>query len=521
MLKEQNFILGKHLTAIVGRNKTLKSTLLGIITQPFTITDTKNPLYGSKTLDGYNFRSQFFEKYKFDINEKAGDHYWETTLHDDFKDFAKYNPYPQASIYREKSTSNAIRLWHPKDRSKGSGYIQIPVYFLSLSRLFPIGETSATDETLNPTDLTKAEKELFNQEYCKILSDMDENIQDITTNKEDKITLVGVKTDKYSQLTNSAGQSNVSKIVLSVLSFKRLKDTFKQDYKGGILGIDELDATLHPSAQRHLVKFLHKYSKLLNLQIIFTTHSEHILNELRDMVLQDQDMTNNVILHLKKNTADSYIQVKETKKLSDFNAAIADLNLTPYEKAKLNVFCEDNVTQNLLKKAIGTNFYKRINTISPGIGYAEYMNLHKTDLKEFQNALIILDGDVKKENDKIKKWLKDSKNVMLLPDETCPEISFYNMLQNDKNFAIFNTSRKSEDDKAVLFQDFIPTSKPKVHKDEKEFCKRWFKTLSNKDKTAIYSTWKKVHTKECDNFKENFKQKFNSIADKIMIEPIE
>lgn len=54
--------LGKNLTAIAGRNATLKTTLLGIIGQPFTIS-RQHPMYGCKTIDDYNFRSQF--KWKF------------------------------------------------------------------------------------------------------------------------------------------------------------------------------------------------------------------------------------------------------------------------------------------------------------------------------------------------------------------------------------------------------------------------------------------------------------------------
>ena len=58
-----SFSLGKCITAISGRNATQKTTLLGMIGQPFTISKD-NPMYGCKTIDGYNFRSQFKEKFK-------------------------------------------------------------------------------------------------------------------------------------------------------------------------------------------------------------------------------------------------------------------------------------------------------------------------------------------------------------------------------------------------------------------------------------------------------------------------
>lgn len=519
--QNQTFHLGNYLTAIAGRNKTLKSTLLGILTQPFSITNADSPLYGCKTLDGYNFRSQFKEKFKFDKTETVGAHAWEITLTEEAASLAKYNPFKISSISRSKK-DQTIRFWNSADRSKGSGYIQAPVYFLSLSRLFPVGETALSAKTIRPANLSPEEQTQFNQEYAKILTDQ-ETILNTTYGKDKKITSVGVNTQDGSHLTNSAGQSNIARIILAVFSFQRLKDNNPTGYKGGILAIDEIDATLHPSAQKHLIKFLHKYAKKLDLQIIFTTHSQHILDELRDMVLRDQNSDNNKVLYLRleRKALDSHVKILETKEIKDFNMAVSDLKLLPYKAARINVFCEDPVTRNLLSKTIGSNYYKRINPIATGIGCSEYMKLHKSPLKEFKNALIILDGDVKKENDEIKKWINRSKNVLSLPDDTCPEISFYNMLQNPENFIKFNISRKSEDSSDVLFQFFMPTSKPTEHKKEKEFCKNWFSSLCTKDKNAIYSTWKKVHAEECNQFKNKFREQFNAIAEKMMIEPLE
>lgn len=519
--QNQTFQIGNYLTAIAGRNKTLKSTLLGIITQPFSITNTESPLYGNKTLEGYNFRSQFKEKFKFDNNETVGSHTWEITLTEDASSLAKYNPFKLTSIPRSQK-DQTIRFWHPTDRSKGSGYIQAPVYFLSLSRLFPVGETALSSKTIKPANLSDEEQEQFNQEYAEILTDQ-EIILNTTYGKDKKITSVGVNTQEGSHLTNSAGQSNIARIILAVFSFQRLKNNNPTGYKGGILAIDEIDATLHPSAQKHLIKFLHKYAKKLDLQIIFTTHSQHILEELRAMVLQDQNADNNKVLYLRidRQPSGSIVKILETKGIKDFNMAISDLKLLPYEATKLNAFCEDPVTRNLLSRTIGSEYYKRINTIATGIGCGEYMKLYKSPLKEFKNSLIILDGDVKKENKEIKKWIKRSKNVLSLPDDTCPEISFYNMLQDPQNFIEFNKSRKSEDSSDVIFQSFMPASKPTQHQAAKDFCKRWFKSLSTKDKNAIYSTWKKIHAEECNMFKNKFKEQFNTIAEKMMIEPLE
>lgn len=59
----QELEVGSMLTAIAGQNGTQKSTLLGMITQPFTISDKKNPMYGEKPLCGGSYKSAFDEKF--------------------------------------------------------------------------------------------------------------------------------------------------------------------------------------------------------------------------------------------------------------------------------------------------------------------------------------------------------------------------------------------------------------------------------------------------------------------------
>ena len=52
-----SFKLGRYITAIAGRNATQKTTVLGLIGQPFTISQKDHPLFGCKTLDGHDFKS--------------------------------------------------------------------------------------------------------------------------------------------------------------------------------------------------------------------------------------------------------------------------------------------------------------------------------------------------------------------------------------------------------------------------------------------------------------------------------
>ena len=58
--------IGKNITAIAGRNATLKTTLLGMLGQPFTISKG-HPMYGCTTIDGYNFIMAQLSRQKFDV----------------------------------------------------------------------------------------------------------------------------------------------------------------------------------------------------------------------------------------------------------------------------------------------------------------------------------------------------------------------------------------------------------------------------------------------------------------------
>ena len=148
------FSLGKCITAISGRNATQKTTLLGLIGQPFTIS-RGHPMYGCKTIDGYNFRSQFREKFKISSeHDIIGQHKWKLELSNGVYNNRYYTV--ESIARRQRGQKPTLRFWNAESRARGAGYIQLPVYFLSLSRLFPIGETGKTQSIsckLTPDEL--------------------------------------------------------------------------------------------------------------------------------------------------------------------------------------------------------------------------------------------------------------------------------------------------------------------------------------------------------------------------------
>ena len=252
----------------------------------------------AKPLCGGNYISSFADKFKlsktFDV---ANSHEWTLFLHN------SEEPYVIQSIPRDKSTGE-IRFWRKGNRSKGSGYIQLPVIYLSLKRLFPIGEDDKIHQSTN-VELTADEIKLYQELHNEVLISLDSIVQADYLESPNKNTL-GVNTDYYDWSQNSAGQDNIGKIILALLSFRRLKKDFPDDYKGGLLVIDEIDATMYPASQNKLIEILRKYASKLSLQIIFTTHSLSLLEKVcklqKDLSLKEVTKNQVKVIFLEKCT---------------------------------------------------------------------------------------------------------------------------------------------------------------------------------------------------------------------------
>lgn len=452
-ISEISFELGKKLTAIAGRNATQKTTLLGMLGQPFTISK-ESPLFGCSTVGGYNFKSQFKEKFKLSINyEPIGSHKWTLNFHN--KGYYKDNKITMHSIARkQKGKPDEIRFWNAESKSKGAGYVQLPVYYLSLSRLVPIGESKKT--TPLTMDLSPKEIEYCIKAYREILS-INQSLHNATVSVEKgtgKQVYAGVNDGIHDIFTNSAGEGNISKIILAVLSFKRLKEKYNKQYKGGILLIDELDATLYGFSQKKLLKYLLKSAKDFKLQIVFTTHSPIVLNEMyrlqkdeikKSGIKSNQYSYDNAIVYLTpcyKEDGSRMIKAENITGSTRLNEIISDINLMPHlNSKKVNAYFEDEVAMSfskyLLKRLCTINFENYIHFIDVNLGWTNYLQLYKKNIPEFRNSIINLDADVlgKREYISERSVVEQSNNILFLPIEI--EKDLFSFLKNHSNFNRF------------------------------------------------------------------------------------
>lgn len=520
--KNVGFKLGTNITIIAGQNGTQKTTLLGIMSQTFSLSKD-SPMKDEKPLCGGNYKSAFSDKFKLSPKfDKAGEHEWTISfLSKDEED------YTVASMYRDKSKDDSIRFWKKGSRGKGTGYAQYPVIFLSLKRLIPLGEESSI-KTKSDITLDDKEVELFKSLHNEILFSFEEITETNIIESPNKTTL-GMTTNKYDWMQNSAGQDNVGKILLALLSFKRLKEKYKNTYKGGLLFIDELDATMYPGSQRKLLEILRSYSSRYKIQVVFTTHSLTLL-ENGYQLLKEADANPNTtdsvqILYLEKK--DNNIEILEKFPFAAVKNRLQHITSPKTKQKKVLLFTEDPEAIALIKSLLsGTGCISRIEFSSCKFGKGNLINLIQSKLLYFQfpNSIIIFDGDVSTAKDDLKKLneIKSPHNWVFLPSILSPERLLSNYLEsisdNDPLWSTINPDYTRQ----VCFGSY----KPNKISSDREVAKLWFQDQSRRYPhwcTTIIKSWKRStpeREKMAKSFVKDFVDLFNKIADEVRIPQI-
>lgn len=505
--QDVEFELGKFITVISGQNGTQKTTILGMLSQSFAITDDDHPMKNEKPLSGGNYRSSFADKFKLsETYDKVGEHEWTIYYADE-----SIPPYEIESIYRDKA-KGIIRFWKKGDKSKGSNYLQLPVIYLSLKRLLPIAEDTNLSES-DGIKLTNDDFEFYKKWFNKILILTREKDQVQSSNylySTNKQTL-GANTDHYDWKSNSAGQDNLSKILLSILSFKKLQEKYKENYIGGILAIDEIDASFYPGSQKILFDSLIYFASKFNIQIIFTTHSLTILekaNEIQNELSREGQVK---LMFLTKE--DGCINVKND---TSYNYIKNHLNRTLTGKSKtkkIDLYTEDKEGAIFLKSLIGQKT-KFINFVDVSLGSDNLIQLASIKIPTFTfpNSIIVLDGDVKSEPKKLNR-IKKNKNILLLPTNKSPEQILSEYLNNlNDNHPLWKEIDETFDHQ-FCFQKY---SNIEIQT-EREKAKKWFNShLSSWGRNAskFLNEWKKENKELVIEFNDNFDRLLDNINKK-------
>lgn len=489
----------KPVNAIIGKNGTMKTTLLGILAQPFSL-ETGNMSSEAPLIGGKKFNSKMSEKFKFSaVYDRPGEHEWTLTISKDVYEKRDYT-----CVSEIRSDTNTIRFWSTEGREKGMNYIQCPVIYLSMKRLIPIGEEK--NIKIENSQLSQSEQDLFVNYHNRILITSD-NITGVSSIESKNKNTLGPITDYSDAITISAGQDNVGRIILAVLSMKRLMDKYQDEYKGGIIFIDEFESTLYPAAQEKLIDFMYDTAYEYKLQYFFTTHSMSAISYLKTGPRHERAKI--VCLH----RIGKDVKVFEDPSLKDIEN---NLNVAAGRKGtgvNIKVYCEDNEGLLLIKSLLPSEIKRKIEFVSGmDLSWTVYRTLYQHKVPEFLNSIIVLDGDVRRSDSGWRNYPKNE-NIVLLPTDMAPERMIYEKLfslaQDD---CFWDTTSLGGYTKDVCFRDY-PN-----HTDNMDKIKDWFvkqKEFAGRGYSKFIKRWKDDNDSLSKEFVEEFIRAYNFVAKRI------
>ena len=489
--KDVSFDLGRKITVLSGQNGVGKSNLLSLIASGSGL--------NKKSVLGSNFQPEFYDFFNVDKDEDFENYKLYLTyveengktaltkrlsFKNDTKNGRGIRIIPRTSnIYIEDCT---IKGAEEKAKMEydvgGAARVRIPTIYLSLSRLYPLGECKDTVKIIemrenNSLYLKEADKK-YKYWYNAVIPNSIENEAVLTKVEKNACSRASLHMDinNTPTLSQSIGQDNLGNIISALVDIYML--SLDKDYKGALLCIDEIDVSLHPDTQIRLLDLFNKLSKELNIQFVLSTHSLTILKEvLKKEKRNNQDYK---IVYL-KDPSTPYVTNSKSYELlkADMFGSLS------FQRPKVKIYFEDEIGKMLfemLMKAFENihhavkNKYenpilrnssdvrdyveindrihslngllrllentKRIPTI---LGCEELFKINKAD-EYFKRIIFVLDGDARykdpRQKPKIKNYLnkkydpKESKlndrshpdNICFLPDYFAPESFLYSMV---------------------------------------------------------------------------------------------
>lgn len=427
-LKDVEVELGEHITVVCGKNGTSKSSILGIAAQIFSFKKdyVKNEFLSFQQITGDAFKSQYSEHFRIsDVFDVPGSMMVHIELYDGYTN--KDATATLELMKRQAKKKEDATLPRPVVRknstadgnSNSSRNFTHPVIFLSLKRLYPIADRKYN---INENEYLKVNKEYF----LKLTNELLNRSSSCVTATNGTIKSAVAHGFNYDQDSVSAGEDNAGQIILALMSFKKLKEEYK-DYKGGLLLIDEADAALFPTAQINLLKILDRECNNLNIQVIITSHSPVLIEYAFEKSKTFKNKYKVIYL------SDTYGKVQVMQDWS-WSKISADINTKTIKNAmgvrlpRINIYFEDKEAIDFFAALMNRQSIKKYTKPMKGIalGCANYLQLIKSKVPEFsEKSIICLDGDQKsKVNGHI------FKTVIFLPGILPPDQLLFEYMYN-------------------------------------------------------------------------------------------
>lgn len=459
---------GTDITVLCGKNGTSKSSILGIAAQIFSFDKdyTTNQRLSFKTITEENFKSQFSDHFrissKFDV---SGSMNIEVEVFDAYTSCdatgeltittrdTRTGKSPRA-VVRNNSTA-------PEGSNKDRNFTH-PVIFLSLRRLYPIACRDRYQEKNFPyfDDMNHARAfvSLTNELLGKQVSEL--------TGTTGTMTSAVSHSDKYDCHSVSAGEDNAGQIAAALLSFRKLKEEYGDDYKGGILLIDEADAGLFPAAQKKLIDILDRECRNLKLQVIMTSHSIALIEKVYEEGQKSRNRSRLKTVYL----TDTFGSIA-IRNDWDWPRIYSDINIQPIaiksiKAPKVNVYFEDKEGLEFFNALMFRHPAKKLLNLfcDVSLGCSNYVHLIKHGrVPEFKDhSIVCLDADAKAQ-------AAGLKSIVILPGSLPPDQLIFEYLYNKPpedpiwdNTMLYTRSAFTSDGSDVISQLSITGSQLKL-----------------------------------------------------------
>lgn len=351
--KEVSFDLGKKITVISGQNGVGKSNLLSLIASGSGL--NKKAMLGSnfqpEFYDFFNIdRNEEFDQYKLYLEYKEDDGTLALTKKLSFKDDT--NTGRAIRIIPRTSNVNlddcTIREAEKKAKEKynvgGAARVKIPTIYLSLSRLYPLGERK---NTVTITELRKTNSfyqknvdEKYKYWYNFVIPNSIKSDAHLSKVEKKTCSRASLHMDIINTptLSQSIGQDNLGNIISALIDIYIL--SLDEDYNGALICIDEIDVSLHPDTQIRLLNLLDQVSEELKIQFVVSTHSLTILKETIEK--EKKNSEDYKVVYLKTPSA-PYATIQNTYELLE-----ADMfGSLSFKQPKVKMYFEDYIGKEL------------------------------------------------------------------------------------------------------------------------------------------------------------------------------
>lgn len=493
------FSVGQKITAISGQNGVGKSNLISLIASGSGLNRKAN--FGS------SFQPEFYSFFNIDPTEG----YSAYALYLKYEETGKMgNVVKKLTFKDDTATKRGIRVIpRTSNRGLGIGYkeaeqrakkefnvggaarIPVPTIYLSISRLYPLGEKR---ETVTITPIKKTNK-LYQKEADAKFREWYNFVIPGSIRTDAALSMIEKKTSSRSSLhmdmertptlSQSVGQDNIGNIVSALVDVYILSK--QPDYSGAIICIDEVEVSLHPDTQLRLLTLLDKLSDELDIQIVVSTHSLTILKEM--LKKNAKKPSDYAVVYLKNPSAPMVTQHHSYELLK------ADLlGQTTFDRPKPKIYFEDEVGQHifqLLVRSLDQQFetlvsgselrgqgspmdaitLKRkieslddLRNVEPNLiqlvmnlGCEDLIKIAEKDESYFSRVIFLLDGDARYKDPvqkpKVKDFLtaqysargitdrKHAPNICFLPNYFAPESYLYRIIyelsHHENDHAVF------------------------------------------------------------------------------------